>query len=69
VTMLWRAQLLLGNAACTVPLLCDRRINKSVTEPISRQRFGKHVPAAANKNTRIVTVGNGVFYSVRAMWL
>jgi hypothetical protein len=29
----------------------------------SRQRLGKHVPAATDKH---VIVGNGVFYSVRA---
>jgi hypothetical protein len=33
---LWRVQ----------PLLCNRRINNSVVQPVSRQRIGKRVPAA-----------------------
>jgi hypothetical protein len=35
-------------------------------QPVCRQRIGKHVPAATNTSTTIVTVGNGVFYVVRA---
>jgi hypothetical protein len=36
---------------------------------VSRQRIGKHVPAATNAHATIVTVGSGVFYSVRAKGL
>jgi hypothetical protein len=45
-------------------------VNGSETTFVSRQRLGKHVPAAADKlcNNR-GTVGNGVFYSVRARGL
>jgi hypothetical protein len=39
--------------------------NVSETTFVSRQLLGKHVPAANNRGT----VGNGVFYSVRAMRL
>jgi hypothetical protein len=35
-------------------------------QPFSRQEVGKHVPAAANTHATIVTVRNGVFYSVLA---
>jgi hypothetical protein len=35
-------------------------VNGSETTLVSRQRLGKHVPVATD------TVGNGVFYSVRA---
>jgi hypothetical protein len=35
-------------------------------QPFSRQRIGKHVPAATKTRETIVTVGNGVFCSVPA---
>jgi hypothetical protein len=38
-------------------------------QPVSRQRIGKHVPAATNAHATTATVGNGVFYSVRAKGL
>jgi hypothetical protein len=47
--ILWRIQ----------PLLCNRRINSGVMQPVSRQQIGKHVPAAT------VTHAAGV-YAVRA---
>jgi hypothetical protein len=31
-------------------------------QPVSRQRIGKHVPATKNTHTKVVTVGNGVFF-------
>jgi hypothetical protein len=43
----------------------DRWIN-GVMQPVSRQRIGKHVPAAMNTHATIVTLGNGIFCSARA---
>jgi hypothetical protein len=37
------------------------------TKAVSRQRIGKHVPAATNMHATIVTVVNGIFCSARAM--
>jgi hypothetical protein len=41
-------------------------VQNDVMQPVSRQRICKHVPVETAANTIIVTVGNCVFYSVRA---
>jgi hypothetical protein len=35
------------------PLLCNRRINNGVMQPISRERIGKHIFAATNTHATI----------------
>jgi hypothetical protein len=42
-------------------LLCNRRINNGVMQPVSRQRVGKHVPAETNTNTEIELLLEKVF--------
>jgi hypothetical protein len=46
--------LLLHNVLLRVqPLLCNRRINNGVMQPVSKERIGKHIPAATNTHTTI----------------
>jgi hypothetical protein len=35
------------------PLLCNRRINNDVMQPVSRERLGKHIPTATNTHATI----------------
>jgi hypothetical protein len=35
------------------PLLCNRRINNGVMQPVSRERLGKHIPTAKNTHATI----------------
>jgi hypothetical protein len=42
-------------------LLCDKRINNGVMQPVSRQRIGRHVPAAMNTQTIIELLLETVF--------
>jgi hypothetical protein len=48
------------------PLLCNRRINNGVIEPVSRQRVGKHVSMATNTNTT-VELPSETMFSTRSM--
>jgi hypothetical protein len=48
-------------------LLCDDREIGEYTRDVSRQRLGKHVPAATNRRATIeVLLETGCFYVVRA---
>jgi hypothetical protein len=38
------------------PLVCNGQINNGVIEPVSRQRIGKHVPAATVKRSTMEKV-------------
>jgi hypothetical protein len=49
--VLWRVQ----------SLLCNRRIDKGVMQPVSRQRIGKQVPAATSTNRTIELLLDTVF--------
>jgi hypothetical protein len=42
-------------------LLCDGRIDNGVMQPVSRQRIGKHIPAAMNSHTTIELLLETVF--------
>jgi hypothetical protein len=48
------------------PFLCNKRINNGVMQPVSRQRIGKHVPAATNTHITIELLLKRVF-SVRSV--
>jgi hypothetical protein len=48
-------------------LLCDDRDIGEYTRDVSRQRLGKHVPAAKNRDATIETLlGRECFYVVHA---
>jgi hypothetical protein len=46
---------------CVQQLLCNRRINNGVMQPLSRQWIGNHVPAVVNTNTTIELLLETVF--------